>query len=101
MKRFVIAALLAAATPAFAQTAAAPAATAAAPHYSIQTSKLGELADNPQTRAILEKHFPEILHHPQFDEGRDLTIPDTVQYLPDVVTPEKMAAMDAELKTVP
>jgi hypothetical protein len=29
-----------------------------------------------------------------------LTIPDTVQYLPDVVTPAKMAAMDAELKTL-
>ena len=29
-----------------------------------------------------------------------MTIPDTVQYLPDVVTPAKMAAMDAELKAL-
>ncbi len=101
MKRLLIAALLVAATPVLAQTAAAPAATAAAPHYSIQTSKLGELADNPQTRPIFEKYFPEVLHHPQFEEGRDLTMPDVVQYLPDVVTPEKMAAMDTELKALP
>ena len=100
MKRLLIAAMLAAASPVLAQTPA-PAAAAPAPHYSIQTSTLGELADNPTTRAILEKDFPEILHHPQFDEGRGLTIPDTVQYLPDVVTPAKMAAMDAELKALP
>jgi len=96
MKRLLIAAMLALTATALAQTAPAP-----APHYSIQTSKLGELADNPQTRPIFEKYFPEVLHHPQFDEGRDLTIPDTVQYLPDVVTPEKMAAMDTELKALP
>ena len=28
-------------------------------------------------------------------------MPDTVQYLPDIVTPAKMAAMDAELKALP
>jgi len=98
--KLLLVAMLLAATPVMAQALDAPAQTAPAPKYSIQTSKLGELADNPQTRAIFEKYFPEVLHHPQFDEGRDLTIPDTVQYLPDVVTPAKMAAMDAELKAV-
>ena len=100
MKRLLIAAVMAVALPAMAQTAA-PVPAAPAPHYSIETTKLGELADNPQTRVIFEKYFPEVLHHPQFEEGRDLTMPDVVQYLPDVVTPEKMAAMDAELKTLP
>lgn len=96
----MIAALLLTAVPALAQTA--PATTpAAAAKYSIQTSTLGELADNPQTRPIFEKYFPEVLHHPQFEEGRGLTMPDAVQYLPDVVTPQKMAAMDAELKALP
>ena len=100
MKRLTIAAILLAASPVLAQAPAAPSATATAPKYSIQTTKLGELADNPATRPIFEKYFPKVLHHPQFEEGRDLTIPDTVQYLPDVVTPAKMAAMDAELKTL-
>ena len=101
MKGHLIAIFLAAATPAMAQAPAEPAATTPAHKYSIQTSTLGELADNPQTKAIFEKYFPEVLHHPQFNEGLGLTLPDVVQYLPDVVTPPKLAAMDAELKAIP
>ena len=83
-------------------TCAAAAQTAPAPtQYSIQTSTLGQLIANPATKTILEKDFPEIASHPQLNEGLDLTIPEVVQYLPDVVTPEKMAAMDAELKALP
>ena len=99
MKRQLIAIFLLAATPALGQTLAEPAA-AAAPKYSIQTSTLGQLAENPVTKVIFEKYFPEVLHHPQFSEGLGLTLPDVVQYLPDVVTPEKLAAMDAELKAI-
>jgi hypothetical protein len=100
MKRLMIAAFLLSASPVLAQAPAEPAA-APAPKYSIQTTKLGELADNPVTRPIFEKYFPEVLHHPQFEEGRDLTLPETVQYVPDIVTPPKLAAMDAELKALP
>lgn len=76
-------------------------APAAAPKFSVQTSKLGELAADPAAKAIFLKNFPEVVNHPQFNEGLDLTLPEVVQYLPDVVTPEKMAAMDAELKALP
>ena len=72
-----------------------------APKYSVQTSKMGDLAANPATKAIFLKYFPEVVNHPQFSEGLDLTLPEIVQYLPDVVTPEKLAAMDAELKAIP
>jgi len=83
------------AAPAMAQT------PAPAPKFSIQTSRLGELAADPAAKAIFLKHFPEVVNHPQFNEGLDLTMPEVVQYLPDVVTPEKLAAMDAELKALP
>ena len=89
------------AVPAWAQVSDAPQTPAQAPKYSIQTSTLGQLLDNPATKAIFEKDFPEVAHHPQISEGLGLTLPEVVQYLPDVVTPEKLAAMDAELKTVP
>ena len=79
----------------------APAPAQAGSNYSIKTSKLGELLNNPQTKAIFEKYFPEVANHPQINEGLDLTLPDVVQYLPDVVTPEKLAAMDTELKALP
>ena len=69
--------------------------------FSIQTSKMGQLAADPVTRAIFLKHFPEVVNHPQFNEGADLTLPEVVQYVPDVLTPEKLAGMDAELKALP
>ena len=85
-----------------AQISADPAAqTAVAPKFSVQTSRLGELAADPAAKVIFLKHFPEVVNHPQFNEGLDLTIPEVVQYLPDVVTPDKMATMDAELKALP
>jgi para-nitrobenzyl esterase len=98
MRAHLTALFLLAASPAFAQT---PALAAPAARYSVQTSTLGQLLENPQTKALLEKHFPEVAHHPQLNEGLGLTLPDVVQYLPDVVTPPKLAAMDAELKAIP
>lgn len=87
--------------PALAQAPAAPAAAPAPAKFSVQTSTLGQLLADPAAKAILTKDFPEIVNHPQLDQGLDLTLPEVVQYLPDVVTPEKMAAMDAELKALP
>jgi len=101
MKHLLISLALLVASPALAQQAAAPAQTEAVPKYSIKTSKLNELLNDPQTKAIFEKYFPEMVHHPQINEGLDLTLPDVVQYLPDGVTPEKLAAMDTELKAIP
>ena len=69
MKAAMIAFFLLAATPVLAQTPAAPAQTAPAAKYSVQTSKLGELAANPATKATFLKYFPEVVNHPQFNEG--------------------------------
>jgi hypothetical protein len=101
MKYALIGLALLAVSPVWAQQAPAPAQAEQATKYSIKTSKLGELLDNPATKAIFEKYFPEVVSHPQINEGLDLTLPDIVQYLPDIVTPEKLAAMDTELKTIP
>ena len=101
MKYALVGFALLVATPAWAQATATPAQAAPAPKYSIQTSTLGQLLDNPVTKAIFEKDFPEVAHHPQISEGLGLTLPEVVQYLPDVVTPPKLAAMDEELKAIP
>ena len=101
MKYTLVSLALILASPAMAQEPVAPVQSEAAAKYSIKTSKLGQLLDNPQTKVIFERYFPEVVHHPQINEGLDLTLPDVVQYLPDVVTPEKLAAMDAELKAIP
>ena len=101
MKHLLIGLAFLLATPAWAQAPDAPVQGEAATKYSIKTSTLGQLLDNPQTKAIFEKYFPEVAHHERISEGLDLTLPEVVQYLPDVVTPEKLAAMDTELKAIP
>ncbi|MCP5411654.1 MAG: hypothetical protein H6924_05910 [Alphaproteobacteria bacterium] len=95
MKHLVLAALLLAAGPALAQ---APTQGAV---YSVATTRIGALLDVPALKAIFLKYLPEIATNPQIDEGRDLTLPEIVQYAPDVVTPDKLSAIDAELKAVP
>lgn len=84
------------AAPALAQIPAAP-----APAYSVSGTTIGDLLDKPALRAIFEKYLPTVAAHPQINEGRALTLPDIVQYAADVVTPDKLAAIDAELKALP
>ena len=97
---FTTAALAQDATPAPA-TPAPPAASAAAPTYSVATTTIADLLDKPALRAIFEKYLPDVVHNDQIDQGRDLTLPEIVQYAPDIVTPDKLAAIDTELKALP
>jgi len=84
--------------PALAQT---PAPAAATPTYTVATTKIADLLDKPALKAIFVKYLPDIAVNPQIDQGRDLTLPDIVQYVPDQVTPDKLAAIDMELKALP
>jgi hypothetical protein len=86
---------------AVAQTPAPSPAPAAATGYSVATTKIGVLLDTPALRAIFEGIFPDIVANPQIDQGREMTLPDIVQYAPDILTPDKLAQMDAALKAVP
>jgi hypothetical protein len=101
MKKLLVALALIAATPALAQAPAAPAQTAPTAPYSVETTKIGTLLDTPALWVIFKKYLPEIVANPQVDQGRDLTLPEIVQYVPDIVTPEKLAAIDTELKALP
>jgi len=97
MKKLIaIAFALSVAVPALAQPAAAPAAKT----FSVQTSTVGELLDNPAAKAIFEKYLPTVVANPQLELGRAMTLPDIVQYAPEI-TPDKLAAIDAELKALP
>ena len=91
-------------TAALAQSPApanAPAnATAATFSYSVDTTKIGDLLDKPALKAIFEKYLPDVADSPNIDMGRDRTLPDIVQYAPQV-TPDKLSAIDRELKALP
>ena len=88
------------APPAGAQEQAPPPSDAP-PAYSVAATAIGDLLDKPALKAVFEKHLPEIAGHPQVTEARALTLPEIVQYAPDVVTPDKLAAIDTELKALP
>jgi hypothetical protein len=61
-------------------------------------SNMGELLDNPQTRAILEKYIPEIVNSDRIDESRDYSLSLVLRFT-DVEEgiPEKI---DEELKNL-
>ena len=96
--RLFAAALALLAAPALAQT---PPPAAAAPAYSVATTTIADLLDHPALKAIFVKYLPDIAGNERINEGRALTLQDLVQYVPDQVTPDKLAAIDMELKALP
>jgi hypothetical protein len=96
------AAALSVATPALAQTAAAP-APAHADHAKLNTTdtELGVLLDNPAAKAIIEKHIPGMTSNDQLDMARAMTLKTIQQYAPDDVTDARLAAIDADLAKLP
>jgi hypothetical protein len=99
--KFVAALLLSAmiaAVPAAAQDKAAPAAAAepAKAVPSTMSTTIGELLDNPATKAIVEKHLPGFSSHPQIDMARSLSLKAVQAYAPQI-TDDILAKIEAEL----
>ncbi len=84
---------------AVAQTPPAAPAAAAATGYSVK-STVGDLLDNPATKAVLEKYVPEVVSNPQIEQGRPFPLEGIAPYAP-TLTPEMLAKIDADLKAVP
>lgn len=82
-----------------AQTAATPAAPS--PAYSTADSLIGDLLDNPATRAIVEKYLPEVVHSDQIDMARGMTLVAIQAYAADSVTDEALKKIDEELAKLP
>lgn len=67
--------------------------------YSIET-KLGDLLDNAQTKAVLEKHLPGISEHPQIAMGRGFSLSMVAKFSGGQIPDEALQAADAELRTL-
>ncbi len=65
--------------------------------YSTATSTVGELLDNPQTRAIVLRHYPHILEFGMLEKARTLPIGQFATYVPAQFPPEELPNLDAEL----
>src|SRR5687768_16136796 len=82
------------AAPAYAQAASAPAPE----RYSVETTLVGTLLDDPAAKAVLEKLIPTVYANPMFqDAGRSLTLKAVQQYEPGPLSDENLAKIQAEL----
>lgn len=83
---------------AFAQ-AAAPAAAPA--KYSVETTDMGTLLDDPATKAVLMKYLPDMVGNAQIDMARPMTMKQLQSYAGDQVTDEVLAKVQADLDKLP
>lgn len=80
----------------------APATAAAAPAaLNTADTPLGDLLDNPASKAVLQKHIPDMISNPQIEMGRSMSLKQLQNYAGDVLTDEKLAEIDAELAKLP
>lgn len=81
--------------PAFAQEASQTA------HYSVESTPVGKLIDDPAAAAILQKLIPSIWENNMFQTaGRELTLRAIQQY-EAVLTEAKLAEIQAEFDKIP
>lgn len=86
-----------------ATSAHAQAATAEKPaHYSVETTLVGTLLDDPAAVAILQKLIPTVYSNEQFQQaGRSLTLQAIQQYEPAELSNENLAKIQAEFDKIP
>jgi hypothetical protein len=102
MRKLLIAAALTAAgltiSPAFAADEVPAAQTA---HYSIQTTVIGKLIDDPAAAAILKQLIPTVWANEMFHSlGRDQTLKGIQQFEP-ALTDAKLAEIQAAFDKIP
>jgi hypothetical protein len=83
-------------------SATAFAQAAAAAHYSVETTLVGKLLDDPAAAAILERLIPTVFANEMFKTaGRDLTLKAIQQYEPQALSDENLAKIQAEFDKIP
>jgi hypothetical protein len=98
----LILAALTAATPAVLTRAIGAEAAAAAAHYSVETTLVGKMLDDPTVNALLKKMIPSVYNNEMFQSmGRDLTLKAIQQYEPEALSDENLAKLQAELDKIP
>lgn len=91
------------APPAARAPAAAPApAAASASGYSVSTTLVGKMLDDPAANAVLKKMIPTVYANEMFQTmGREITLKDIQQYEPEALSDANLAKLQAELDKLP
>lgn len=64
-------------------------------------STVGELLDNAPARTVLERQLPILVKNPEVRQASALSLRALAQYMPTILTTEKLKAIDAELARTP
>jgi alpha-L-rhamnosidase len=60
-------------------------------------SKMAALLGEPIARSVLVKHLPTLMVSPQIEQSRDLSLRDLKKYFPELLSDEKIDAINADL----
>jgi len=75
---------------------------AAGAHYSVESTLVGKLLDDPAAAAVLQKIIPNVYANEMFKTmGRDLTLKAIQQYEPNELSNENLAKIQAEFDKIP
>ena len=92
-------ALLGAAAPALAQTAAAPAPAAqASGALSVQSTKIADIIKNEKAKAALEKQLPEITAY--YDQIGTMTLAEVAPMSQGAIDDAKLKAIQADFDAI-
>ena len=69
----------------------------AATGYSTATTRIGALLANPETRAVIDRHFPEVTADPRIGMAKSMTFRLVQKFAPEVITNAALDAIDADL----
>jgi len=98
----VVTLLVAGSLPALVAPAFAAEAAATAAHYSVETTLVGKLLDDPAANALLKQLIPTVYANDMFKSaGRDLTLRAIQQYEPEALSEANLAKIQAELNKIP
>lgn len=68
--------------------------------YNSEDSTVGDLLDNPKTKAVLEQLIPTFVNAERIDDALGMTLREVQPYAADLLTDEVLAKIDAELAKV-
>ncbi len=76
--------------------------TAPAEHYSVETTLVGTILDDPAAAAVLERIIPTVYANEMFTTmGRSQTLKGVQQYEPAALNDETLAQIQAEFEKLP
>ncbi|WP_295633130.1 cytochrome P450 [Novosphingobium sp.] len=68
--------------------------------YATATTRIGALLANPETRSVIERHFPEVAADPRISMAKSMTFRLIQKFAPEVFTEAALDAVDAELARI-